>query len=564
MTFLHCLLIGSLLPVMCSCVREVAMDAMEEPQVAVECILCDEPVQTLKLNYTKGASQEKAEDLPEAEAVLTDLTAGKEAGRFSRSANGVWRLEYAAIPLHDYRLDVTIPGHEPISAEQRMPDAPEIDAVWDSWRYNLPQDEKYREEQGYIFSADTLTFPVWFYGMNYPDPSSNGRITELLCTDYPEVDKFNEVTYSIGTSLWDCFFRTSAYPDLAYAPQHRHYLRFPERAAEKTEFIINGDFEGYMENPGDFVNCVKRFPELHYFSASDDYDRYLADCYHLEQLSSSSDLSSIFLRDNLYSNVQGAMGIFGAKVERTLLWDDDKHWGEDGPFSIAPLVPYRRILKGKIGDHYDYIAWRGDKSPDEFAENRHQVPLENAHWLSHKPFSLLHFEARVGIPEDWKYGVKLDPVEEYGYYQYIKHAIYRIDDAEQLEEHGLGRCSQVDFSRKTVLVLYIRDCYSYLPYILDYWVDYNTGTGASTYVFYAVNMCDSWYYYSGEVINADISCKLAIVVDKIDEDAETGARIQFAWDRVQSTWWEKDDGKNLLEDIVLPQMGVVGYHQMVK
>ena len=104
-----------------SCVQDVILDAGDEPQVVVDCILTDEPVQTLRLVYTKGASKDKATDLPEATAVLTDLTEGGEVGRFVRSPDGSWRLDYAAIPAHGYRLDVSVPGHDPIWAEQTMP-----------------------------------------------------------------------------------------------------------------------------------------------------------------------------------------------------------------------------------------------------------------------------------------------------------------------------------------------------------------------------------------------------------------------------------------------------------
>ena len=72
------------------------MDALEEPQVVVECILSDAPVQILNLSYTKSASRETAPDLPEAAAKLTDITEGKEAGLFTRSADGSWKLDYAA------------------------------------------------------------------------------------------------------------------------------------------------------------------------------------------------------------------------------------------------------------------------------------------------------------------------------------------------------------------------------------------------------------------------------------------------------------------------------------
>lgn len=34
----------------CSCAKEIVMDAGEEPVVAVECILSDQPVQTLRLD----------------------------------------------------------------------------------------------------------------------------------------------------------------------------------------------------------------------------------------------------------------------------------------------------------------------------------------------------------------------------------------------------------------------------------------------------------------------------------------------------------------------------------
>ncbi|MBR4794610.1 MAG: hypothetical protein IK038_13345, partial [Bacteroidaceae bacterium] len=62
------LLIGSFLvlpPILASCVKDVILDAMDEPQVVVDCILTDGSVQTLRLLYTKGASRAEAPDLPE-------------------------------------------------------------------------------------------------------------------------------------------------------------------------------------------------------------------------------------------------------------------------------------------------------------------------------------------------------------------------------------------------------------------------------------------------------------------------------------------------------------------
>ena len=102
-----------------SCIRDVIMDAKEKPQVVVVCVLSDDPVQTLQLSFTKGASLAEAPALTEAVAMLYDGT--KAVGEFKRGSDGIWRLEYAAIPGHTYRLEVQVPGYDLIYAEQMMP-----------------------------------------------------------------------------------------------------------------------------------------------------------------------------------------------------------------------------------------------------------------------------------------------------------------------------------------------------------------------------------------------------------------------------------------------------------
>lgn len=49
------------------------MDAKEKPQVVVSCIISDDPVQTLKLSFTKGASLSEAPPLTEAIATLYEV-----------------------------------------------------------------------------------------------------------------------------------------------------------------------------------------------------------------------------------------------------------------------------------------------------------------------------------------------------------------------------------------------------------------------------------------------------------------------------------------------------------
>ena len=40
----------------------------------------------------------------------------------------------------------------------------------------------------------------------------------------------------------------------------------------------------------------------------------MKDAYQLRKVHDGDDLSSIYLRDNIFSNIQGGLGIFGAMV----------------------------------------------------------------------------------------------------------------------------------------------------------------------------------------------------------------------------------------------------------
>ena len=519
-----------------SCVRDITMDALEEPTVVVACVLSDEPVQTLRLSYTKGASLEAAPDLPEATAVLTDLTEGKEAGRFTRAADGSWQLAYAAIPEHRYRLDVTVPGHDPAWAEQTMPEAPGVDVRWDWWRENLPEDAKYRMVHGYIFSAGTLRSPVWFYGINYPDADSAGEMTECLYTDFPDVDTFNEIPASYWSGdeslTWDCWFRTSAYPDLEGAPKHRQYLRFPVREAEPAEFLVSGDFRNYMADPKDFVHSGKRFSELHYFSASEDYDRYLTDSYLLGQAGSSTDLSEIFLRENVYSNIQGAVGIFGAKAERSVRWDDDSHWGE-GLFFLSGFE------KGAV--FYDNPQY-----PKYVYSERIQ---------DHRPFSLLLYEVRAGHPEEWKYGMVYDPYANPAEPEPFDMKFFCIENEDQMREHGIDGCGPVDFSTKTVLIAYCAYLRDAFPILADWLVKEEEGRCSMTlFLIYLQGSKPISTVLGKYEYDQFLSSRIAVVVDKVDADACKEEVLRCSVSRAQ---WVDNSNYNYITDVVLPQMGVV-------
>ena len=426
------------------CVQDVILDARDEPEVVVDCILTDEPVQILYLVYTKGASRETAPELPEAKAVLTDLTEGREVGRFQRTADGSWELAYAAIPTHSYRLEVSVPDHEPIWAEQTMPDAPGIKVGWHSWNpgdWSIPRAQwppkDINNNVGYTFQLNRPHDPVWFYGVNYPAMDSAGEQAEFLSTDSNLVDPFNEdagwafVEERNGTYLWgsekSSAFRTTWYPALQDMPRHKRYLRFPVMEyTPDTPFYVSGSFRGYISDYKDFIHADVRPAELHYFSAASDYDLFLKDCYHLIDLKTSTDMADIFVRDNVYSNIHGAIGLFGAKIERALEWEGKETWQASGYFMLPRFVS----------------SYTGGDANGNFN------PVDNR-VLHSVPFELLHYEYWRIRPDDpgpdW-----MPPPSAIS--SSARFNLNVIQDQAQMDAVGLGDCGEIDFSQKNVLV----------------------------------------------------------------------------------------------------------------
>ena len=96
---------------------------------------------------------------------------------------------------------------------------------------------------------------------------------------------------------------------------HRDFLRFPKREdwARYTGddffdrlscFAIDGDFK----DPSTTLSFESR---VIIDALSDDYDRFLCEAYLQYYSELSSDMSTIYLRDNIFTNIHGGLGIFG-------------------------------------------------------------------------------------------------------------------------------------------------------------------------------------------------------------------------------------------------------------
>ena len=317
-----------LLPLAIGCVRDVVLDAGEKPRVVVECVLTESSPQELRLSFTKGASLAAAPELTEATARLTDLTDDYPAGEFRRREDGVWVLDYAAVPRHSYRLEVEVPGYDLVWAEQTMPEGCKIYcSSYAPYQFDDSQ-PVYKNMVGTEYHYETLSYNTWIYGMNYDERTGAFQVADEICTDNEFVDNFNLTggTYIPETSDTDYYGRelpSELYPYLSGASLHRKYLRIKKNDSEKV-FLISGYFDGpyyyYLQWPYGPREPYEDEGYLVFLSVSDDYDRYLREAVVKVSEAGFSDITMIFSRENIFTNINGGVGIFGAQIKKTGQW----------------------------------------------------------------------------------------------------------------------------------------------------------------------------------------------------------------------------------------------------
>lgn len=348
-------MLTALMLALSSCVRDVIMDAEERPTVVVECILTNSDTQELHLNFTKGASKTVAEPLTEAAATLIDLTSGMTVGEFDKASGDLWTLDYSPVSNHHYRLEVQVPGYDLIYAEDTMPDSLYVYSY--TWSENLldnlwgPPAPSFSDNSfcgGTLFSFGSLPKYTLIYGMNYNPQTGKHEIADEIFTNLPVVDNFNITSevYVPEIVKWEedlyvsCDAVKALYADLKGAPKHKQYLllnkeelsdylfQFVDQEKEKYssysviyDFMVFGSFTGdwYWRRSSqqqDFGNPLPTEGYLVFESLSDNYLAYIRDAIHIMQLKESTDMSTIYLRDNLYTNVVGGLGIFAASSKQ--------------------------------------------------------------------------------------------------------------------------------------------------------------------------------------------------------------------------------------------------------
>ena len=315
-----------------SCTKEITLDSGEEV-VVVECILSCDSIQHLNLAYTHPKSQKTGTQvISEAQVTLFDETANTSAGAF-HFLNDSWTLSYSAIPQHAYRLDIDVPGHDHISARQTMPDQLRIwSFLWSMWsnQAGIPiSDIDYGLTfWGTVFYVTDLPERTWISAIAYNEEKGTSSVVEEICTDFPYIDHFNisgELFEPIALQIDTCG-KTLSYTiceGLEGQPLHKKYIRTNMSQIDREDwggytFIVCGSFFD-QNNPKPDEPLGSKGGIL-FVSTSEDYDRYLQESIYYQQQQESTDMSSIYVRDNVFSNIEGGVGIFGAKTQCWEKW----------------------------------------------------------------------------------------------------------------------------------------------------------------------------------------------------------------------------------------------------
>lgn len=334
-----------------SCIKSVVLDAEAEPKIVVECILDNaKSEQTLHIGYTKGKLEDNYDTLTEVHAILIDKTSDNRIGTFRYDRDCEWTLDYIPEEGHLYRLEISIPGHPEIWSECQMPipvsffeiQGSSFTPIFSSTTNpgkndidrslnpsDLPKRLEYTNGICYkytpfpcqislsMFSASSLEGERIFIDRLTSDAASSFD-TNILEQRYDANDK-NYAHMPVRTDFSDRIWLALPYPSTV----GRHYYKGNVVFDGNTD---DGDGNYFVVTPD--ISCLNDIngqwnQYLMIECLSDNLLDYNQMIEQIVKKKESTDYTTIFLRDNLPSNINGGIGIFSGKQRQILPWKYD-------------------------------------------------------------------------------------------------------------------------------------------------------------------------------------------------------------------------------------------------
>lgn len=319
-----CLMI--LLP---SCVREVDLSTAYQKKVVVYCVIHTyggeywpslverwinktygvyseySPVQRLYMFYNSPNGTK--EFIPQATVRLWNDETNEILAEFSRVSDDEWQAEYlpsyvqgtGGINEYDLhlRLEVTdIPGEDPIVAVTSF----EKQINTKAWELHL-------DMGNYYIQKESVSSPVWILPemIEYRVFPGPGRMDVSPKTEYVRHVPVRVLQSNYGYA--DLF----NYSDDSFLYGVR--ISSTNRESDAHISVRVGDKrDAYYDDMGNEINYLSHF---HLTYVSQEYDKYLRDAivYRIRHDNESDPLKHLY-EDQVYSNIEGGAGLFGAEV----------------------------------------------------------------------------------------------------------------------------------------------------------------------------------------------------------------------------------------------------------
>ena len=315
------------------CVEPIVLDPREKDlPVMVYCVLknniifgrAEKTVQTLNLMYVKGKGQ--ADYIPVVEATVY-LEENEKKIPFVYKGGDLWETEAMFIKRGvEYVLKIEIPGRELISAKTQTIQGRSFSVR----RLSLTEEREpfYQVFAEFRFWEDAPENETLWVTAGEQTGPSEGDTEQLmyLTTNYTHVDgvnitgkRYSELSFrgTAGTDMgkmYESIF-DFAKEGIADYPLYDKFVRIGNFKSEESFFIVPGLlFEPRNQVPMFYNDKPEaampwRYSFLNAYCVPEEYDKYLREVY-TKSKSLEHDLTSVYDTSNLYSNIEGGVGIF--------------------------------------------------------------------------------------------------------------------------------------------------------------------------------------------------------------------------------------------------------------
>ncbi len=312
-----------------SCVEPFIAETEEDMPIVVSCLIIHNPEQSestqhLDLFYAKPKGV--GENVPIEDASVR-LFATQQQYEFAHVGNGRWEstVPVKTNDLDSYVLKIDVPGHETITAKTSVPHPFEIlPGTYIPGTIVLSDHIKNAHGESY-----SPSHKLWIFA--HKDASHNVSYPYMI-TSNAFADDFNVTSLRFGDVDY------SAIPDEDYASfwsiKRAKQNNIPEAPLHEGGFIridLPDNYDNcldldsrhglYLGSSSEFMveaapleckgNRITGEEHLCILGVSDEYDRFLREAFsHWGKI--NHDLASLYSYDNIYTNIQGGFGIFGA------------------------------------------------------------------------------------------------------------------------------------------------------------------------------------------------------------------------------------------------------------